>query len=540
MRLHPMRTLTATLLTGALAVTLSACEGGDNAGGGNNGQTQSQDGRDLLHTDGPEVIADADGSGLEVSQRLFTSAKELVVAADDAESQRAAATEAIKRNVPMVVKGKDNASAIVEEADRLEVKRVVLVGEVSGIEGDFDVEKLPVEEKVDPAQAPADGAEKPIDQGTTVDVESSPDEKQNEKESWRGKLAEEVAGMDATGKDHPVALPAVFATTESSPAALATTKAAGGEVHLLEYPDPRLTSESMKIATGGDTLALGQQFGDKAYYEAAVDMADNGELPGGGGLVFPGRRMVAYYGHPSGDALGVMGENPPEEAVKRLEQQIEGYQPLEEQPVIPAFEIIVTVASASPGDDGKYSNTFPVEDYVAYVDAITEAGGYAVLDLQPGRASLLEQAKMFEELLKRPNVGLALDPEWKIGPDELPMQRIGHVEAAEVNEVADWLAQLTRENDLPQKALVLHQFQAQMIRDRETINTSHPELAFVLHADGHGTPDLKFETWNAMQEGLSGEWFMAWKNFIDEDTPTFSPEQTYNDVDPRPWFVSYQ
>ena len=33
---------------------------------------------------------------------------------------------------------------------------------------------------------------------------------------------------------------------------------------------------------------------------------------------------------------------------------------------------------------------------------------------------------------------------------------------------------------------------------------------------------------------------MAWKNFFDEDFPTFTPEQTYRDVNPRPWFVSYQ
>ena len=78
-----------------------------------------------------------------------------------------------------------------------------------------------------------------------------------------------------------------------------------------------------------------------------------------------------------------------------------------------------------------------------------------------------------------------------------------------------------------------------MISDRQDIDTSHPELAIVLHADGNGTPDLKMGTWNALQEGLPEGIFMAWKNFYDEDTPTFTPEQTY-EVEPRPWFVSYQ
>ena len=62
----------------------------------------------------------------------------------------------------------------------------------------------------------------------------------------------------------------------------------------------------------------------------------------------------------------------------------------------------------------------------------------------------------------------------------------------------------------------------------------------MLHADGHGVPEQKFETWDVLRQGLDPNFFMAWKNFIDEDFPTFTPEQTYQDVEPRPWFVSYQ
>lgn len=223
--------------------------------------------------------------------------------------------------------------------------------------------------------------------------------------------------------------------------------------------------------------------------------------------------------------------------VRDLVAQYQDLNPAE--PVIPAFEIIATVASEFPGEDGDYSNEAAPEELLPYIDAIVEAGGYAVLDLQPGKANFLDQAKRYEELLKRPNVGLALDPEWRIGQDEQPLSRVGSVEAEEVNAVADWLADLTEKNNLPQKAFVLHQFQLQMLRDRENIRTDHPELAYVLHADGHGVEAEKFDTWNVMRQGLSPDWFMAWKNFFDEDTPMFTPEQTYV-VDPRPWFVSYQ
>ena len=68
-----------------------------------------------------------------------------------------------------------------------------------------------------------------------------------------------------------------------------------------------------------------------------------------------------------------------------------------------------------------------------------------MIDLQPGRGSFLEQAKKYQELLELPNVGLALDPEWKLGPNEKPLSRVGNTTAAEVNETTDWLAGLTRE-----------------------------------------------------------------------------------------------
>ena len=39
---------------------------------------------------------------------------------------------------------------------------------------------------------------------------------------------------------------------------------------------------------------------------------------------------------------------------------------------------------------------------------------YVVLDLQPGRSNFLDQAKLYEPLLRLPHVGLALDPEWRL------------------------------------------------------------------------------------------------------------------------------
>ena len=81
-----------------------------------------------------------------------------------------------------------------------------------------------------------------------------------------------------------------------------------------------------------------------------------------------------------------------------------------EGPVIPAFEIIATVASSEPGEDGNYSAEADVEQSRPWVEAAGEAGLYVLLDLQPGRTDFLTQGERYRPLLELPNVGLALDP----------------------------------------------------------------------------------------------------------------------------------
>jgi hypothetical protein len=137
-------------------------------------------------------------------------------------------------------------------------------------------------------------------------------------------------------------------------------------------------------------------------------------------------------------------------------------------------------------------------------------------------------------------VGLALDPEWRLAPGQRHMEQIGSVDAAEVNQVSDWLAGLVRQHRLPQKVFMIHQFRQDMVRNERRVDTVHEELAMVLHADGHGTAGQKMETWNALRQAAPKGVRMGWKNFYDEDRPTFTPQQTYRDVDPAPWFVSYQ
>jgi hypothetical protein len=262
------------------------------------------------------------------------------------------------------------------------------------------------------------------------------------------------------------------------------------------------------------------------------------ELPGGGYLL-EDRRLVALYGNPLTGQLGILGRQSLEETIGVAREFAAPYG-ADGVMVIPTFEIIATVAAADVGADGNYSNEMTIELLRPWVDAARREGFYVVLDLQSGRSHFLDQARLYEELLLEPHVGLALDPEWRLAPDQPHLRQIGRVEAAEVNETSEWLAALVREHDLPQKLFLLHQFRFTMLQNRELIE-GRPELWTVIQMDGQGLVSDKYATWNALTDGWeSHPWDWGWKNFTIEDNPGPIPPSEVLELIPTPVFVSYQ
>jgi hypothetical protein len=273
--------------------------------------------------------------------------------------------------------------------------------------------------------------------------------------------------------------------------------------------------------------------------QAATPAGRTTELPGGGTRVFAAKTYVALYGHPGSRYLGVLGEQGTAATIRRAKRVAARYEGHTGRTVVPALEIIATVASKGAGKDGDYSNETPVRRLRPLVNAAGRAGVYVVLDLQPGRATFLSQAKRYRALLRKPHVGLALDPEWRLKPGQRHLRQIGSVRAAEVNDVADWLAGLTRREGLPQKMLLLHQFRTSMIKKRSSLDASHPEVAMVIQMDGFGSRAAKRATWRTIRAGAPKGIVFGWKNFYDEDRPTWSPRATMR-VNPEPRWVSYQ
>jgi hypothetical protein len=245
--------------------------------------------------------------------------------------------------------------------------------------------------------------------------------------------------------------------------------------------------------------------------------------------------LVAHYGTPLTPLMGVLGETGPERAADRIEARAEEWRSLG-RPVLGAMEIIATIATSFPGPDGDFSAVTDPAVLRPWIDVARDRGLYVLLDLQPGRTDFLTQAMLYEELLLEPHVGLALDPEWRMGPTQVPAQVIGSVDAAEVNAVSAWLDELVVENGLPEKLFVVHQFTEAMVRDRAAV-VERPNLATTFHIDGFGTRAQKLSKYRQLRP--TDPYEIGFKLFIDEDTNIFTPAEVLA-FDVVPDLVTYQ
>ncbi|MFF2372303.1 hypothetical protein [Agromyces sp. NPDC058110] len=472
---------------------------------------------------------DAAGAALAASSAFFDTSPVVVVAADAADVAVAAGV-AVELGVPLLLEPDSDspdatapptttasptpratADAILAELDRLDATEIVAIG------SDDDAAVL---------------SETYVDRGV---VTVSGDDAASDAE----------AAVDDLGiaLEHDASAAVVLATDDS--AAVATARAAGADVQMLpaDDPNPQRSADAITAlheADGAPAVAIGRGFAASDALDWQVRTARTGaQLPGGGQVLFPDRLLVALYGKPGAPTLGVLGEQPLEATVQRAAKVASDYDDLTDRTVVPALEIITTVASGDPTSDGDFSSEPDAAGLVPWIEAAGAAGQYVILDLQPGRDSFPTQLDEYRALLEYPWVGLALDPEWRLDANQRHLVDIGQVDASEVNQVIDELAAICDEHDLPPKLLVLHQFRADMILHRERVDVDRPEVDVLFHVDGNGTQPAKQATWNALREGApDAAW--GWKNFIDEDAPMLTPEQTMTEVVPAPDLVSYQ
>ena len=301
-----------------------------------------------------------------------------------------------------------------------------------------------------------------------------------------------------------------------------------------EPAEPRSASASASASPSASASASPSGSASPSPSPSPAPLA---QLPRGGRAIFPAHVVVMAYGTATTDALGVLGEGTPDQAAKRLTADAAPFGPASGRRVLPAFELITTVAQRSAGPDGDFSGEVAEADVQRYLDAARRAKMLLVLDFQPGRADLLAQVKRYERFLREPDVGIALDPEWVLRPGQKPGRQIGTLDAATIDRVATYLSELTTAAKLPEKLFLVHQFQKRMLPDREAI-VERPGLALVFHIDGFGPRRDKRKTYDLLAV-RSGPAHNGFKLFLDEDPDLLTPAETMALV-PRPELVSYQ
>jgi hypothetical protein len=281
------------------------------------------------------------------------------------------------------------------------------------------------------------------------------------------------------------------------------------------------------IGGGGDD--------DPARGKAAADKAKPAELPRGGRRIFPDRRVVAFYGAPQHDELGVLGIGSPREAAVKLERQARPYV-RKSRPVLPAMELIAVIAANAPGPDAMWRTRQTEAVIDRYLRAARRARALLVLDIQPGHSDFLVEARELERWLREPDVGLALDPEWQT-PGVQPGTEIGSATSEQVNAVSAWLANIVREENLPEKLFVVHQFTEDMIKDKERVKR-RPGLAITMNVDGFGDRPNKIAKYRQFTSEAT-RFNDGFKLFYKEDVNLMTPGAVL-DLRPPPDLVVYE
>jgi hypothetical protein len=267
------------------------------------------------------------------------------------------------------------------------------------------------------------------------------------------------------------------------------------------------------------------------------------ELPRGGRVLIPNQRLVAFYGAPQDPELGALGIGTPTEAARKLLARARAYN-RPRRPVLPALELISTIAHSAHGRDGMHRERQSHAVIRRYLAAARRARALLILDVQPGQADFFEEARALQPYLIQPDVGLALDSEWSVPEGVAPGQVIGSTDAATVNRISYYLARIVRHYRLPQKLLIVHQFTEEMVGDDDQAILARPGVAIVSNVDGFGLPELKVDVYKrlanpAPRSGRPTGLFNGLKLFFEEDTNLMSPADVLA-LRPQPDVIVYE
>jgi hypothetical protein len=258
------------------------------------------------------------------------------------------------------------------------------------------------------------------------------------------------------------------------------------------------------------------------------------------GSILPAKRIVAFYGNPLSTRMGILGAYPPDEMLRKLDSEVAAWNRVDPgHPVQPALHLIVEVANAHPGPNGKYRTRHDSALVEKVYGWARSRNALLFLDLQVGRSTLQEELPWVERFLVRPDVHLGIDPEFSMKKGGIPGQRVGTYDAADINFATRFLANLVEKHDLPPKILVVHRFTPAGVTNTRKIALD-PRVQIVMDMDGFGPPWVKRDTYwrDIKREPVQ---FTGWKQFtrLRNDNPP-TPRGDILRLWPVPLYIQLQ
>lgn len=261
------------------------------------------------------------------------------------------------------------------------------------------------------------------------------------------------------------------------------------------------------------------------------------------GAILPFKRVVAYYGNFYSTKMGILGEFPEEEVFRRLKEELARWKVADPAtPVLPAIHYIAVTAQGYAGEDQKYRLRMPKKEIEKALTMAQKIGAITFLDIQIGKSTVQSEVPQLEAYLKRPDVHLGLDPEFSMKGDANPGQKIGTMDATEINWAIKYLSKIVDENKLPPKILVIHRFVVPMVTNSKLIRPT-PQVQVVMDMDGWGTPSEKKKTFDMCITKYPVQ-FAGFKVFYKNDTRKegsrlMTPEEILR-LKPKPIYIQYQ
>ena len=260
------------------------------------------------------------------------------------------------------------------------------------------------------------------------------------------------------------------------------------------------------------------------------------------GAVLPYKRVVAFYGNLYSKRMGILGELPKAQMLKKLQEEARQWAIADTTvPVIPALHYVAITAQGKPGKQNMYRQRMPHKQIDTILSWAKSIDGIVFLDVQIGQSTLNAEVATLTNYLRLPDVHLGIDPEFAMPEGRIPGTKIGTLSATQINGVIDTLAKIVRENNLPPKILVVHRFTQGMVTDYKNIRTC-PEVQVVMHMDGWGGKPLKRSSYHmaVYKEPVQFTGFkLFYKNDLRGGGVMFTPEEVLR-LTPKPVYIQYQ